>query len=66
MTEVQRFASMCSIPRCSAPRKEGCLLCEDHMELGYMEDYNHYRDLIEEGHTSYQAGVLSGLLDPDS
>lgn len=43
----------------------GSRWCQDCYYPGIDRDYQAYRDLIEEGHSQYQAGVMSGWRDPD-
>jgi len=43
----------------------GSRWCKGCWYPGIDDTYARYRDMIEEGYTRYQAGVMSGWRDPD-
>lgn len=42
----------------------GARFCGEHYEPWITEMYQRYDDLVEEGHTRYQARLMAGLADP--
>jgi hypothetical protein len=58
------YATKCGIPGCWEPRVEGGELCQEHLDLGYLNDYLTFKDHLEEGVSRQQAAVLAGLSDP--
>lgn len=65
MTEETKLFKQCGIPNCGNQSHDDYPICKDHLDIGYLPDYQEYISLIEEGHTRYAAGVMAGLRDPD-
>lgn len=51
----------CSIPGCCNGRPEEEKLCDKHMDEGWLEEYNLYATLREEGMDRSEAIEKSGL-----
>jgi len=56
--------------RCAEHAKDkgvnGSGFCEKCYYPGIEEIYQRYRDLKEEGYTTYQAQLMAGMIDPDA
>ena len=46
--------------KCKEPVKPGCRWCPDCWYPGIDEDYNQFKDMLEEGHRYIDAAVNSG------
>lgn len=50
---------------CGKPLVPGSTMCEEHNNPDDIERRKLFRDMIEEGHNRYEAGVRTGCFDPD-